>query len=98
VINEATYIQRVSTILDEHLAGKYKMRVLGRKKETAITMICTIAIIAKDGLVTGELISSILEDEVTSNDPIVLVETRIDLSDLDTEIILLEAEIVYLKD
>ena len=98
MMDEATLIARAKVMLDTRLAGKYKMKVVGRKKETVSTMMVTLAVICKEGNITNDLIVDLVDDEINTNDEIRLVETRLDLGDLDSEVLLLEAEITYLKD
>lgn len=97
-MNEETLIARAKAMLDTRLAGKYKMKVVGRKKQTVSTMIVTLAVICKEGNITNDLIVDLVDDEINTNDEIELIETRINLEDLESEVLLLEAEITYLKD
>jgi len=98
MITESQFLSQAKSILDVRLAGKYKLKIVGRKKETTITMMVTMAVICKEGLVTNDLILDLIDEEVRNSSNIELIETRLDLGDLDSEVLLLEAEITYSKD
>ena len=98
MITEPELISEAKRILDIHIPGKYKLVVVGRKKDAAITMMVTMAVVCKEGLITNDLILELIDEEVRKESDISLVETRLNLDNLDSEILLLEAEVTYSKD
>lgn len=95
---ESAFVATAKTILDNHIANKYKLKIIGRKRVTTITMVVTLAVIIKEGDVPKDLILDLIDEQVRQDSDIELTETRIDLDNLDSEILLLEAEVTYSKD
>ena len=87
----------IKAILDVHIVGKYTLKIVGRKRVKIGIYVVTTAVICKEASITSELIADFVEHSIQKDDSIDLSETRIELSDLDFEVLLLEAEVTYYK-
>ena len=96
-MTEAAMKLTIKTILDTHMSNKYDLKIVGRKRESVSMFIVTAAVICKEDFVTQELMEDFVDHSIQNDDSVELSETRIELSDLNFEVLLLEAEVTYYK-
>lgn len=96
-MTEAVMKSTIKTILDNHISNKYDLKIVGRKRAQTGIFIVTAAVICKEDFVTQELMEDFVEHNIQNDDSVELSETRIELSDLSFEVLLLEAEVTYYK-
>lgn len=95
-MTEEKFITDAKAILDVHIKG-YVIEIISRKTETISELIVQLAVICKIGSVTPALITEILDYQIQNDKEIEFMESAIDLQDLKSEIIILQAKIQYLK-
>lgn len=91
-MNESQAISQLKALCATHLQGFEVVRI-GSNAKTASQYDATFAVITNDGNISQALISDILKDKTDNGGKLEYVETKREINDLKTEVLIVTATI-----